>query len=212
MTEKQKVAILGGTFDPVTLGHIEIAVMLGNLGIFHKILMVPSGRRSDKKKVATPDQILYMLKLAKSSLPEEMREKFEIDERDIRRENTPTADLMRLLSREEYPPEKYELYFVVGGDLVQPLESLNGQSQITGVWYRGKVLWEENKFVIVPRAGYPDPNTFGLDPNKCIVLPNAPAATSSTEVRQNRKDGTSWMHLVGDQAIIEYIEYHDIYK
>ncbi len=207
----KKIAIFGGTFDPVTRGHIEIANMIGDLRVFHKIIFVPSGRRSDKTQVATPDQILYMLKIACSALPENVQAIVEIDERDIKGENTPTADLMRALYR-KFSPDEFELYFVVGGDLVEPLKRLNGESQITGLWYRGKVLWEENKFVVVPRLGYADPNTFGLDPDKCIILPEAPFATSSTEVRVSRKQKKEWMHFVGEPAIIQYIEYNNIYE
>jgi nicotinate (nicotinamide) nucleotide adenylyltransferase len=207
----KKVAIFGGTFDPVTRGHIEIASMIGDLQAFYQIIFVPSGRRPDKAQVATPDQILYMLKIARSALPEEIQAIVEIDDRDIKGDNTPTADLMRSLYR-KFPPNEFKLYFVVGGDLVEPLDRLNGESQITGLWYRGKVLWEENNFVIVPRLGYPDPNTFGLDPDKCIILPKAPFATSSTEVRLSRKQKKEWMHFVGEPALIQYIEYNNIYE
>ncbi len=211
MSEKIQIAVLGGTFDPVTAGHIQIMFLLCKMDRFSKVLIVPSGRRSDKKKVATPQQILTMLKFAISSLPEEFREKVVINERDLFRENTPTAELMRILYNEEYPREQYELYFVVGGDLVEPLERFHGKSQITGNWYRGKVLWDENKFVIVPRAGYADPHSFLLDEEKCVILPEVPIDTSSTMVRENRKQGKEWMHLVQDQALIEFISYNELY-
>ncbi len=211
MSEKIQIAVLGGTFDPVTAGHIQIMLMLCNMDRFTTVLVIPSGRRSDKHKVATPHQILEMLKLAISSLPEELREKVVINERDLFRENTPTADLLNDLYNEDYPRERFELYFVVGGDLVEPLVRLEGKSQITGIWYRGKVLWDDNKFVIVPRAGYADPHTFLLDEEKCVILPKAPIDTSSTKVRENRKLGGEWMHLVCDQAIIEYIVYNNLY-
>jgi len=203
-----KRAALGGTFDPVTAGHIYIQWMLCATGIFDKIYIIPSGRRPDKIAVASPKLRLMWLKIMKSTLPEEWQDMVEIDDRDIDRENTPTADLMRLLSREN--PDS-QLFFVVGADLVEPKEIWNGKCAIRQQWNHGNTLWDSTNFVVVPRVGYADPHTFGLDPNKFIILPDAPPETASSLVRENRKQGKEWMHMIGNESIIDSIIYSDIY-
>lgn len=203
-----KRAALGGTFDPVTAGHIYIQWMLCATGLFDKIYIIPSGRRPDKIAVAPPSLRRMWLKIMKSTLPEEWQEMVEIDDRDIDRENTPTADLMRLLCREN---PGSEMYFVVGADLVEPKEIWNGECAITHQWNHGKALWQSTNFVVVPRIGCADPHTFGLDPNKFIILPDAPPDTASSIVRENRKLGRSWMEMVGNEFIIDSIIHSGIY-
>ena len=48
MSKKVKVGILGGTFDPVNIGHLQTAIQLLNENIVDEIYFVPCGERKDK--------------------------------------------------------------------------------------------------------------------------------------------------------------------
>ena len=57
----KKVGILGGSFDPPTISHLQLASEALNVLKFDEIWMVPCGTRTDKNIVCTPQQRLTMV-------------------------------------------------------------------------------------------------------------------------------------------------------
>lgn len=65
----KRLAILGGTFDPVHIGHLRIALRLKDAG-FDQVLLLPNRHPPHRDSPqATPGQRLSMLELATKDLP-----------------------------------------------------------------------------------------------------------------------------------------------
>jgi nicotinate-nucleotide adenylyltransferase len=109
------VGILGGTFDPVHLGHLAIArAAREELGL-DLVLFVPAGQPWRKTREITPgDHRLAMLRLAIGG-----DEGFGISDIELRREGpTFTADTLDELSGERLDDA---FWFIVGADALADL-------------------------------------------------------------------------------------------
>ena len=61
---KIKVGILGGSFDPPTISHLQMASETINLKIVDEIWMIPCGSRNDKPSLLAVEHRLEMVKHA----------------------------------------------------------------------------------------------------------------------------------------------------
>ena len=50
----KNIAVLGGSFDPPTISHLQLASEVINLLGFDEVLIVPCGARPDKRNHSTP--------------------------------------------------------------------------------------------------------------------------------------------------------------
>ncbi len=66
-----KVGILGGTFDPVHVGHLSIAEVALEQGLLDRILFVPAGhpRLKQVEPAASVEHRLEMVRLATADNP-----------------------------------------------------------------------------------------------------------------------------------------------
>lgn len=60
----QRIAILGGSFDPPTISHLQIAGEVVNLLKMDQVWIVPCGSRADKPQLNSPQQRFEMIKMA----------------------------------------------------------------------------------------------------------------------------------------------------
>lgn len=132
------VAIFGGTFDPVHLGHVGAIDLLNQTLGFESIHWVLSARPPHKNQVtATIEQRFEMLELAISNKPTYYADNTEI----IRQEKSYTIDTVEVF-RERYP--NANLVVVIGSDSLLNLPS----------WHRYKELIEQVNWVVMHRPGY----------------------------------------------------------
>ena len=118
------LAILGGTFDPVHTGHLQIAKVVSDL-LSARICWVPSNVPPHKPStVATPDQRLTMLRLAVSDQPGFYVDDLELDRGDI----SYTLETLKIFRRRMGPLPR--LYFILGMDAYQSLPSWQGWQQL----------------------------------------------------------------------------------
>ncbi|KAL4464850.1 hypothetical protein ABPG74_011411 [Tetrahymena malaccensis] len=162
-SERKRIGILGGTFDPPTISHIDIAkesllqqvvdeVWVGFIYqnqtedqlIFIFIQIVPCGLRTDKQTQTEPKHRLEMVKIAAQELIEQNKSlegKLITNDIEVKNNRTiPTYPLMKRFEK-EYP--EFDFYFLMGYDLIKGLLS----------WDEGQSLVEEIKFII---AGQPN--------------------------------------------------------
>jgi nicotinate-nucleotide adenylyltransferase len=112
MSGKRRIAIYGGTFDPVHLAHLEIARKVLQLFEVDQFLFVPAWRAPHKieREVTAPVHRYAMLALATQEEPKILVSTFELEAPDRRY----TVDTL------EHFRSKFEgstdLFFVMGGD------------------------------------------------------------------------------------------------
>ena len=103
------IAILGGTFDPIHLGHIYIAQYVLEKYRCEKFLFIPNQIPPHSKKPISSEHRVQMMKLALSNYP-----KFEIDFTEINNQGKSyTIDTVKSL-RKKHPLKS--LIFIMGDD------------------------------------------------------------------------------------------------
>ena len=173
--EKRKnIALLGGSFDPITIAHLQIATEIyNNFDYIDEVWLVPCGdAREDKKLSKGVDRVEMINLLLKDSLFSDVPIKVE----DIEiKANTyiPTYDLMKLLSALY---KNYSFHFCIGSDLLKGIRSWKPY---------GDRLVEEFDFIVLNRPGYEVDESFL--PRNCRYL-NTKFEGSSTIIRQRIRE------------------------
>ena len=132
------VVIFGGSFDPITFTHIQVAAEVVNFGLADQVWVVPCGMRPDKRTNIQPHQRLEMVSIAiDSMIPSDFPMYVESTEVDAGR-YYPTRELM-CLYRAKYPNLTFKVLF--GNDLLSSLH----------LWDDFQSLVAENSFIVYKR-------------------------------------------------------------
>src|ERR1041384_2841507 len=150
MGANRRIALYGGTFDPVHLGHVEVARKVLELFEIEKVLFVPAQMAPHKigRLVTEPIHRYAMLALATQNDPELVISTFELDAPDRRYTVDTVAEFQRMLG------DDTELFFIMGAD---------SWSEIT-TWREWERLLKMTNHIVVTRPGYevaPAPEGLG---------------------------------------------------
>lgn len=197
-----RLGIMGGTFDPIHIGHLACAEQVRDVFGLDGVVFMPAGDPWMKKgKGVTDAEMRYaMVRLAVADNPHFDASRLEID----RAGETYTVDTLRAL-RAHYP-ENVELYFISGADAVFNILKWRDSDEI------GKLA----RLVVVTRPGYilNDARRKYMRTHASIFHMSSIEVTalsiSSTDLREKVKKGRSIRYLV-PQPVAEYIEQHDLY-
>ena len=142
MKKVNKIAVLGGSFDPPTLSHLQIASEAINTHNFDEVWIVPCGNRPDKKSKSDGKHILNMVNLAiKDVFPDD----FPVYVNDIEIQNGDMIGAYHLIKLlQETYGDQSEFHFIIGSDLIQYLK----------YWIEAEKVVNEIKFVVCNRLGY----------------------------------------------------------
>ncbi len=212
MTQRRRIGLLGGTFDPVHVGHLALAAAARDALRLDQLRFVPTGRSWQKSGsgVGAADRIA-MVKLAIAPMPGCV-----VDEREARRAG-PSYTIDTLLElRAELGPEP-ALVLVLGSDQLRNLDT----------WHRHDELLRHAHIAATQRgphrlAGF-DPAVETLvaahgrdalpdEPSGSIVFFRmAPVAVSATAVRALLARGERPSELL-PPAVLDYIDRHRLYR
>lgn len=198
---KTTVAILGGAFDPVTLGHIDLCkFVLDTSGEFDEVWLMPCARHMFGKKMADASHRYEMCKLASQVDGRIKVSKFEIDN-DLHGE---TYQLVKRLLAEGYSKAQYNFSIIIGMDNAMHFHR----------WVNYEDLERMIRFVVVPREGVevdPTVNWFMSAPHLYLVPDRGHTqGSSSTIVRERVQGGLPVDHLVHPE-VLKYIQENDLY-
>ena len=191
MSEFTKIAILGGSFDPVHMGHLQIAKQAkSELGL-DKVILLPCQRSPHKENntIANEKQRVEMLSLASSQ-----HDWIEISEWELNQEN-PSYSLLAARHFKETYPEAI-LYWIIGNDQWKKITT----------WYSITELAELITFIVFTR----DKECPLDNPEIKSHIINYNFDASSTEIRQklsNRQDSIKTI----DSDVYEYIKDNKLY-
>lgn len=201
-----KVGLLGGSFDPVHVGHLVLAEQAREqLGLEH-VLFVPSCVPPHKldKQLAPAEHRLRMVELAVAGNPA-----FEARDLELRREG-PSYSLDTVRELRAARGEAWDLYFVIGADTLPELAT----------WHRVAELAELCKFVVFSRPGQrlgdvePLRGVLGEEQiaaiaGRCFEMPRMDV--SSTQIRRRVREGRSIRYLV-PEPVRRYILDCELYR
>lgn len=197
-------AILGGTFDPIHLGHIKTAKSILALTSVEKILFIPLGNppHKDENNVSSAYHRLNMLNLAVEGEKDFLISTMEIE----RNGKTYTIDTIKELKK--LLGNTIKFFFIIGTD----------ELLLINTWKNYEELLKICSFIAVKRPGYKDKLledavaclTKNYDANIRIVeIP--PVDVSSSEIRKNIKNGISIKGLI-DEKVLNYIKENNLYN
>ena len=198
-----RVGVIGGTFDPVHLGHLAVGEEARVQLALDRVMFLPAGQPWMKEgaPLSPAEDRVRMLRLATASNPH-----FQVCLEEVNRPGrTYTVDtLMKLM--EELRPET-RIFFIVGRDAMQDFHR----------WKEPEKLLALCNLVVVERPGHADVDVSelagripsGRDKVRAMAMP--PIGISSTEVRRRAAEGGSLRYLVPD-AVADYIETRGLYR
>ncbi len=187
-----RIGVLGGTFDPIHLGHLAAAGEAASVLSLERVLVVPTAGHPLKegREEASPAHRLAMATLAVEGDPLLRISSVDID----RGTPTYTIDTIMDLRAQELDAE---WFFITGADALARL----------GEWRDSDRLRNLATFVGVTRPGYRWEGS--LDGLTLIEVPGF--EVSSTDVRRRVRTGQPIRYLVPG-AVADYIDVHHLYR
>ena len=199
-----KIGIMGGTFDPIHIGHL----LLGEFAYenFHldEIWFLPNGnpphKTTDESGVSLDDRI-EMVKLATDDVPYFRMNLYEASSK----KHSYTYSTMRAL-REMYP--KHEFFFILGADSLFSIEQWKNFREIfPSCTILAAMRDDKDTESMQAQIRYLN-EKYGAD----IRLLQAPLVEiSSTTIRRRAENGLSIRYMVPD-VVSEYIQSNALYK
>jgi nicotinate-nucleotide adenylyltransferase len=186
-SDSRKIAIYGGTFDPIHHAHLILAREAREELGFEKVIFVPAAVSPFKDAPAAPAETrLRMLTVALDN-----EEGFVVDDCDLRRPPPSyTFDTVTDIRNREGIAE---LYYLIGEDNVEGLSR----------WHRFNELQKLVQFVVLDRSGTAAPHPYLAIRRKIDI--------SATNIRKRVASGRSIRYLV-PQGVEEIIHQGSLYR
>lgn len=198
-----KTGIMGGTFNPIHIGHLLLAETALSAEKLDNIMFIPSGQSYMKKEedVLPAALRLQMVELAIADNPY-----FFASDIEIRREgNTYTCDTLAQLKREQ---PLTELFFLMGADCLFSIETWkNPQDIFAACTVLAAVRDGADSTVLQEKCGYLA-DKYHAD---IRLLPFPETKISSTDIRQLTKEGRSIRYMVPETVRL-FIQENKLYK
>jgi len=197
------IGVLGGTFDPIHIGHLVVAdEVTARLGLA-EVLFVPAGQPWLKAntRISAAKHRVQMVRLAIAGKPYCKLSTMEIE----RSGPTYTVDTIKKL-REKLGTDD-ELFFILGWENLEDLPR----------WHQPELLISMCRLVAVPRVGCPVPDLSSLEEvlpglsQRVIMLDKPEIDISASVIRERVSQGLSIEHLV-PEPVEKYIREQGLYR
>lgn len=195
--EKKQIAIMGGSFNPVTTGHIRLAeAVMASLPRIGQVWLMPAFRHPFSKHAAYSNHRIHMLRMVETE-----RIRYFGYEMDHQLSGVTYETFERLSKDPAY--KQYEFYMIIGSDCLLEFDSR---------WRNPELLAHQVKFIIVPRPGYPAEGYDGLlsKPPHIILKGDFTPDVSATQVRDRIQAGQPIFGLV-PKPVEEFILTNRLY-
>jgi nicotinate-nucleotide adenylyltransferase len=196
-----RLGIMGGTFDPIHIGHLVTAAEALRQFALDEIIFIPTGQPPHKSgQVASPEDRYAMTCVATASHPHFWVSRLEIDSPGT----DYTADTLAAL-RAAFPADT-ALFFITGADAV--LDILT--------WKQPESVLERCEIIAATRPGYDltrlSDVLSGLEGRDRVHVMEIPSiAVSSSMIRERLREGREIRYLV-PEAVATLIRKSGIYS
>lgn len=218
-TPRRRIALFGGTFDPIHAGHLAVAQAADRRFHLDEVYFIPSSRPPHKSRsVLAPFVHRYaMVALACADHPKFVPSVAEAPVDGATPHVYYSVDTVRRFHR-EHPND--QLFFILGADQFLEIPT----------WRNYEMLLDSCDFIIASRPGFriealrlvippeklgrtasPDPNKIQLRKTMVNLLTTVSSHVSSTETRERLAHGQSIRGLVPPR-VEEYILGQALYR
>ena len=197
------IAVFGGTFNPIHIGHVQMICEVNKLSFIDKILVMPDNIPPHKQTdfLADNSHRINMCKLATENISKAV-----IDDREIKR----GGKSYTILTLEHFLEESCDITLLCGTDMFLTLER----------WYRGEDILRMAHICCLCRdddpasmneiektaAHYRD--TYATT---VVLPPFSPLVISSTEIRARIAAGQSTNDVL-PASVRSHIDAHGLYR
>ncbi len=196
MNPNRKIGILGGTFDPIHIGHLVLAEQVREKFQLERVIFIPSASPPHKteQELSLADDRFEMTKLALEGNPF-----FFVSDIELKREGLSyTVETLREL-KELY--KNSEIYFLTGSDVLNEITT----------WKDPEEIYKLAKIVIGVRPEFDKFDPENHFAKKSIIVNITGIDISSTQIREKVKRGETIKYLVPPK-VEEYIKSRNLYK
>ena len=203
---KTKVAIIGGAFNPIHKGHIQLAqFILKASGMFDEVWLMPAYHHMYNKEMASPEDRLMMCEIAAK-----VDARIKVFDYEIKHQlRGETYYFFKKLMEEHELTEKYQFAMVIGLDNANSFDK----------WVNYEDLERLAQFVVIPRKGVQrDLNVdwYLKKPHIFLNMETDIIEISSTEIRGlfhlNSSQADSELLKVLDKDVFNYIMKNNLYE
>jgi|SRR5712671_438303 len=195
MTSRQRIGILGGTFNPIHLGHLLIAQDAVDAARLDCVLFIPSAT-PPHKALDGDISTAHRLRMVKLAIAGDKR--FAVDDLEIRRGGKSySVDTLTEL-RKRHPRASF--HFIIGADSLDELH----------LWKDARRLVRLCRFIAVARPGYKGkPSRIpGL---RYRLLRTHSCDIASRDIRARVAQSKSIRYLV-PEVVVRYIQRYKLYQ
>jgi len=194
--------VLGGTFDPIHMGHLIVAEETRSRLNLDLVLFMPTGRPWLKANnyISMAEHRVQMVRLAIADEPY-----FKLSTREVERAG-PSYTIDTITELRSQAGDSDELFFILGWDNLVQLPR----------WHEPSRLVQMCHLVSVPRVGCPPPDLDSLEAaipglsRSVIMLDRPQIEISASEIRERVARGLSISYLV-PEPVERYIKQHRLY-
>jgi nicotinate-nucleotide adenylyltransferase len=187
-----RLAIFGGTFDPVHKAHLAVARAAADRFRLDRVLLIPAGRPPHKQGGARApyEDRVRMAEIATAGDP-----RLRVSRLEQGTERSYSIDTIEKLRAQLSPDD--ELFFIIGADAFAEIHT----------WHRWREVAASVKFIVVsrPNAEYAPPGEISYEKLDTLSLD-----ISSSGIRRALNAGERPASLPAE--VLDYIETHRLYK
>jgi nicotinate-nucleotide adenylyltransferase len=202
MTASRRIGLLGGTFDPIHAGHLDVAQAAQLELHLTSIHLLPANVPPHRPQpLASAFHRFAMVSIALAG-----KKGWRGSDLELRMPPPSyTAHTLRHYHQRGYAPD--ELFFLMGADSFREISH----------WYDYPAILDAARFVVVSRAGYeaPEQSDRGLtevrpQSDRVVFIQAQTADVSSSAIRLARAEGRSIAGMV-PPGVQQHIEQHGLY-
>jgi len=210
----RRIGLLGGTFDPIHLGHVELAALAQRTLKLTELFVIPANVPPHRTKPLTSS----FHRFAMTALAVAGRPGWRASDLELRHEAPSyTTTTLSRFHQERYEPG--ELFFLIGADAFADITS----------WREYPQILDRANFAVVSRPSYPVLNLREQLPGlvgrmvvieegenppatpSIILIDGVTADVSSTAIRARLSAGESIEGMV-DERVRQHIAQHGLYR
>jgi nicotinate-nucleotide adenylyltransferase len=187
-----RLAIFGGTFDPIHAAHLAVALAAAESCRLDRVLFVPAEHPPHKAGV-THAPYRHRIRMAELACAGEPR--FEVSRLEQDTSRSYSIDTIEKMKRTMAPQD--ELFFIIGADAFAEIRT----------WHRWEDVARSVRFIVVSRPGgrYDLPPGVRIDRLDSVDMP-----VSSSQIRAALAAGQSPAGVPA--PVLAYIRDHGLYR